>query len=365
VDEREAVRGLAREFVHDAFPSAAVRAAIEAGTYPRPAWLTLSNSLGLAGIGIPERYGGAGATFAELGVVVEEFGAGLAPVPLISTASAAAAVLAGADEAGRAAVLPEIAAGTTIAVPILRGDLRAEPGPRGWLVDGTATPVPDASAAGLFVVAARTDAGRALVAVRSPGAGLSITPLNSLDGTRPAGTVRFSAAPAVDLGAGPEQWPGLVLARDAHLAALACEQVGGAARCLDLIVEYAKTRVQFGVPIGSFQAIKHRCADLAVELEAARSIAYDARDRVAAGLTGPVGPAGDDGGAVHASVAAAAAWCGPAYVHAAQEAIQLHGGIGFTWEHDAHLHLRRARADELQYGSPREHRRELIAALGW
>jgi alkylation response protein AidB-like acyl-CoA dehydrogenase len=358
VDEREALRQLVHEFVNDACPPAAVRAAIAAGTYPRPAWLTLSATLGLTGIGIPERYGGAGATFAHLGVVIEELGAGLAPLPLVATAVAARAVLAGGDEAARASLLPDIATGALIAVPILRAELSAEPDAEGWLVHGSAGPVPDALAGGLFVVAACTNAGQALLAVRSPGAGVTVTPLNTLDGTRPAGTVEFTAAPAVLLGSGPTQWPELELARDAHLAALACEQVGGAARCLDLIVAYAKTRVQFGVPIGSFQAVKHRCADLMVELEAARSIAYDARDRVEAGFAGET-----DG--VHASVAAAAAWCGQTYVHAAQQAIQLHGGIGFTWEHDAHLHLRRARADQLLYGSPRAHRRELIAAMGW
>jgi alkylation response protein AidB-like acyl-CoA dehydrogenase len=142
-----------------------------------------------------------------------------------------------------------------------------------------------------------------------------------------------------------------------QLAAIACEQVGASARCLDLIVEYAKTRQQFGVAIGTFQAIKHRCADMLVELEAARSIAYYARDAVADAFDGPV-----DG--LHATVACAAAWCAEAYVHLAHETIQLHGGVGFTWEHDAHLHLRRARADQLLYGTPRDHRRQLAEAMG-
>jgi alkylation response protein AidB-like acyl-CoA dehydrogenase len=357
-DESEALRQVVREFVHDAFPSDELRAAIVAGSYPPSAWKTLTNSLGLTGIAIPGRYGGAGHTFVELGVVIEELGAGLAPVPLVSTVVAAAAVLGCASDAAKGDVLPDIASGAVVAVPILRADLLAEDGPDGWLVHGLAAHVPDASAAGLFVVAAGTETGRALFAVRSPSAGLTVRPLNSLDGTRPLGRVEFDAAPAIQLGEGPDEWPELVRARDTHLAALACEQVGGAARCLDTTVAYAKTREQFGVPIGSFQAVKHRCADLVVEVEAARSIAYHARDRVAAAVAGHT----ED---VHASVAAAAAWCAETYVHAAQEAIQLHGGIGFTWEHDAHLHLRRARADQLLYGTPREHRRELLAAMGW
>jgi alkylation response protein AidB-like acyl-CoA dehydrogenase len=358
VDDESALRQVVRQFVTDAFPAAELRAAIAVGTYPQAAWHTLTKTLGFAGIGIPERYGGAGHTFRELGVVIEEFGAGLAPVPFVSTAVAAAAVLCCGDEDAKGEVLPDIATGATVAVPILNADLRADKSTRGWLVRGLAQHVPDASAAGMFVVAARTGAGRGLFAVRSLGAGLTIRPLNSLDGTRPLGAVEFAGASASQLGEGPEDWPELQLARDVHLAALACEQVGGAARCLDLSVAYAKTREQFGVPIGSFQAVKHRCADLVVELEAARSVAYHARDRVAAAF------AGDTEG-TRASVAAAAAWCAETYVHAAQASIQLHGGIGFTWEHEAHLHLRRARSDQLLHGTPRDHRRELVAALGW
>jgi alkylation response protein AidB-like acyl-CoA dehydrogenase len=279
-------------------------------------------------------------------------------VPYLPTVVAAAAVLACAAEPDRGELLAEIASGATVAVPILTANLHAEPHGAGWVVNGTATQVAAAPAAGLFVAAARTGAGRALLAVRTPAAGLTVRPLTSLDGTRPAGAVEFAGVPAQLLATGPDAWPALRLACDTHLAALACEQVGGAARCLDLTVAYAKTREQFGVPIGSFQAIKHRCADLVVELEAARSVAYHARDRVAAAFDG-------DTDGVHADVAAAAAWCADAYVRAAQEAIQLHGGIGFTWEHDAHLHLRRARADQLLYGTPRDHRRELATAMGW
>jgi alkylation response protein AidB-like acyl-CoA dehydrogenase len=356
-DESAALRQVVREFVSDVFPSAEVRAAIAANSYPRRAWQTLSTSLGLTAIGIPESYGGVGYTFRELGVVIEEFGAGLVPVPLVATATAAAAVLCCADEAAKGDVLPDIASGATVAVPILAADLRAEKESGGWIVRGLASHVADAAAADLFVVAARVGQRQTLFAVRSPGAGLTVTPLNSLDGTRPLGAVEFTAAPAVRLGEGLVEWPELVLARDVRLAAVACEQVGGAARCLEMTVAYAKTRQQFGVPIGSFQAVKHRCADLVVELEAARSLAYHARDRVAAAFEGEL-----DG--VPASVAAAAAWCGQTYVHAAQEAIQLHGGIGFTWEHDAHLHLRRARADQLLYGAAREHRRALMTAMG-
>jgi alkylation response protein AidB-like acyl-CoA dehydrogenase len=192
--------------------------------------------------------------------------------------------------------------------------------------------------------------------VRAGAPGATVRRLNALDGTRPVAAVDFDAAPAIRIGQGPADWRELEFAVCASLAALACEQVGGAGRCLDMSLHYARTRVQFGVPIGSFQAIKHRCADLLVELEAARSIAYHARDAVAAATMEPA--------ELRATVSAAASWCSDTYVHLAQQNIQLHGGIGFTWEHDAHLHLRRARSDQMLHGTPREHRRVLADAMG-
>ncbi|HEY3713681.1 MAG TPA: acyl-CoA dehydrogenase family protein [Jatrophihabitantaceae bacterium] len=348
--ETDELRRVVREFAAETFPSSELRAT----DYSASAWTALSSSLGLTGIGIPQRHGGAGYSFTELGVVVEELGAALAPVPFLSTVCAAAAIVAGGDEAAQAELLPELASGATVGVPVLRGAVAAHRAAAGWTLDGLVPHVPDGARAALFVVAANAAEGPALFAARVPERGVTVRPRNALDATRPLAAVEFAAAPARFIGIGPSA---LQLAADLQLAALACEQIGGTARCLDRTVDYVKTRVQFGVPIGSFQAVKHRCADLLVELEAARSIAYHARDAVAAAF------AGADAGS-HAAVAAAAAWCAQTYVHAAQETIQLHGGIGFTWEHDAHLHLRRARSDQLLYGTPREHRRELVVATG-
>jgi alkylation response protein AidB-like acyl-CoA dehydrogenase len=272
-------------------------------------------------------------------------------VPLLTTAVAAAAILAGDRDDPKQALLPQLASGQTIATVILGGTLTATPGDGGWTVSGAAGHVPDAAHADLFVVAAAVGGGPQvmLLAVDATAPGVAVRPLHALDGTRPIAAVELAGVPAALLGSGPDR---LDRARCTLLGALACEQVGAAARCLDMIVGYAKTRVQFGVPIGSFQAIKHRCADLLVELEAARSIAYQARDQLAEGVTDM------------ATASAAASWCAETYVHIAQETIQLHGGIGFTWEHDAHLHLRRARADQLLYGTPREHRRTLADRVG-
>jgi alkylation response protein AidB-like acyl-CoA dehydrogenase len=352
-DEIEQLRDSVRDFLAGTLPSAAVRAAIDSGGFDRAAWRTLTQSLGLTGIGIPERFGGAGYTFGELGVVLEEFGAALAPVPLLSTVVAAAAILAGDQDEPKQALLPTLASGPTVATVILGAGRTVSAGPvaGAWTVSGTAGHVPDAAHAALFVVAAAVDGGsqEVLLAVDATAPGVAVRPLNGLDATRQIAVVELAGAPAALLGGGPDL---LDRARAAQLAAIACEQVGAAARCLEMIVDYAKTRVQFGVPIGSFQAIKHRCADMLVELEAARSISYQARDQLAEGVTDM------------ATASAAASWCAETYVHIAQETVQLHGGIGFTWEHDAHLHVRRARADQLLYGTPRDHRRTLANRVG-
>jgi alkylation response protein AidB-like acyl-CoA dehydrogenase len=350
-DEIDWLRNSVRDFLADALPSATVRAAVDAGGFDSAAWDTLSASLGLTGIGIPEPFGGAGYSFGELGVVLEEFGAALAPVPLLTTAVAAAAILAGDRDEPKQALLPGLAGGRTIATVILDGTLTATSGDGGWTVGGAAGHVPDAAHAALFVVAAGVDGGpqMVLLAVDATAPGVAVRRLDALDGTRPLAAVELADVPAVLLGSGQDL---LDRARCTLLGAVACEQAGAAARCLEMIVGYAKTRVQFGVPIGSFQAVKHRCADMLVELEAARSVAYQARDLLAQGVTDM------------AAASAAASWCAETYVHIAQETIQLHGGIGFTWEHDAHLHLRRARADQLLYGTPREHRRTLADRVG-
>jgi alkylation response protein AidB-like acyl-CoA dehydrogenase len=284
-------------------------------------WSRLSGDLGLAGLVIPERLGGAGLGWVEVAAVSEELGAALAPVPFFSTVCLAASVLlqCDADDA-----LAAIAGGETAA-----------------LVLGTSSRhVVDGHTADLLVVA--TDDG--VFVVRADAPGVRRRRIATVDPTRALAEVQIDAtAPLRRVGDRAD----LDLAR----VALAAEQVGGAQRCLELSVEYAKVRHQFGRPIGSFQAIQHTCADMFVLVESARSAAYHAAwtaDHDAAGLA--------------AAAATAAAYCGDAFHRCAGDTIQVHGGIGFTWEHDAHLYWKRARADRALLGAPAA-QRERIAAM--
>ncbi|MBV8160638.1 MAG: acyl-CoA dehydrogenase, partial [Acidimicrobiia bacterium] len=202
-------------------------------------------------------------------------------------------------------------------------------------------------------VAARTGDNVSLFTVAGDAEGLTRTPLATMDQTRKQARLEFSGTPAKLLGTEGEGWP--VLSRVLALAAvaLAAEQVGGAQKCLDMSVEYAKVRVQFGRPIGSFQAIKHKCADMLLEVESAKSAAYYA-GWAAAEL--------NDELPTVASLAKA--YCSDAYFHAAAENIQIHGGIGFTWEHDAHLYFKRAKSSQLLLGDPTYHRELLAQRIG-
>ena len=192
-----------------------------------------------------------------------------------------------------------------------------------------------------------------MFAVEGEAAGVERARLDALDLTRALASVALHGAPAVRVGAGRDTAAWLSEVRDLALAALAAEQLGGAARCLDMAVGYAKVREQFGRPIGSFQAIKHKCANLLVEVECGRSAVYHANEAVAAGQPDAA-----------LAAALAYAYCSQAFTHAAKECIQIHGGIGYTWEHDAHLYLRRAKSSELLFGPPARQRTRLAELAG-
>jgi alkylation response protein AidB-like acyl-CoA dehydrogenase len=211
----------------------------------------------------------------------------------------------------------------------------------------------DGHTANLILVAARSGDGISLFSVEGDAAGLTRTPLTTMDQTRKQARLEFSGVPAKLIGAEGKGWDTLSRVLDLAAVALAAEQVGGAQKCLDMSVEYAKVRVQFGRPIGSFQAIKHKCADMLLEVESAKSAAYYA-GWAAAEL--------NDELPVVASLAKA--YCSDAYFHAAAENIQIHGGIGFTWEHDAHLYFKRAKSSELLLGDPTYHRELLAQRIG-
>jgi alkylation response protein AidB-like acyl-CoA dehydrogenase len=363
-EEQEELRASVRRFCENRSPSAEVRRLMATTEgYDQPVWAQMANQLGLQGLAIPEGYGGAGFGFVELAIVLEEMGRVLLCAPYLSTVAAGTALLASGDEEACAAHLPSIAAGETIATLALAEDdgrwdeesvtLGAVRSEDGWALDGHKSFVLDGVTAGLVLVAGRTRSGVSLFAVDGAAGGLTRTSLPTLDETRKLARLEFAGTPARLVGAEGGAWPGLARALDLAAIALAAEQVGGAQRCLDMSVEYAKMRYQFGRPIGSFQAIKHRCADMLVQVESARSAAQYA-----------AWAAAEDSPEVPVVASLAKSTCSDAYFHAAAENIQIHGGIGFTWEHDAHLHFKRAKSGQLLLGDAAYHREHLARRIG-
>ncbi|MHB8449367.1 MAG: acyl-CoA dehydrogenase family protein [Mycobacteriales bacterium] len=365
--ERRELRAAVRAFLSAVMGPAVVRELMASDTgHDALLWRRLTGELGLAGLALPERYGGSGGRPADLAVALEEAGRALLPLPLWSTVTAAAAVLTAGSEEACAELLPPLASGARVATLAVaeegswdpaRWQARVAAGPAGGLLDGVKGHVVDGMVADLFVVAAHGAGGLELFAVDADAPGVSAEPLATMDQTRRQAQVRFASAPARRLGAAGAE--GVARALDHAAAGLAAEQVGAARRCLELTVDYVRVRHQFGRPIGSFQAVAHRCADLAVQVAAAEALA-----RAAAAAAGAEAGTGDEGGAGAEAAAgrfaqlapAAKAYCGPVFLHVTGEAIQLHGGIGFTWEHDAHLFFKRAKSTELLFGDARYQR---------
>jgi alkylation response protein AidB-like acyl-CoA dehydrogenase len=364
-DEQEELRRSVRRFLEDKAPVSEVRRLMETNEgFDRAVWEQMANQLGLQALGIPEEYGGAGFGYVELIVVFEEMGAALFGAPYFSTVALAAnALLSGTDEAAKKDLLPGIASGETIATLALtedsgRWDLDAvtlAASQRGgqWTLEGHKMFVVDGYTADLLLVVGRTANGVSLFAVRGDAAGITRTSLATMDQTRKQARIEFSGTPASLVGDEGGAVPVLEKTLDLAAVALAAEQVGGAQRCLDMAVEYAKTRIQFGRPIGSFQAIKHKCADMLLEVESAKSAAYYAGWAAA-----------EDSDELPVVASLAKSYCSEAYFHSAAENIQIHGGIGFTWEHDAHLYFKRAKSSELMLGDPSYHRELLAQRIG-
>ncbi len=364
-EEQEELRRSVRRFLEDKSPVTEVRRLMETTEgFDRAVWEQMANQLGLQALAIPEEYGGAGFGYVELTVIFEEMGAALLCAPYFSTVALAAnAILASGDESAKKDLLPGVAAGETIATLALTEDsgrwdtdgitLTATGKGEHWKLDGHKMFVVDGHNANLVIVAARTGQGVSLFAVEGGAAGMAATPLATMDQTRKQARIEFTSTPARLVG--EEGGAGPVLSRTLDLAAvaLAAEQVGGAQRCLDMSVDYAKTRIQFGRPIGSFQAIKHKCADMLLEVESAKSAAYYAGWAAA-----------EDSEELPVVASLAKSYCSEAYFHAAAENIQIHGGIGFTWEHDAHLYFKRAKSSELMLGDPSYHRELLAQRIG-
>jgi alkylation response protein AidB-like acyl-CoA dehydrogenase len=359
--EQEELRTVVRKFLATHADETQVRA--QMGTpsgYDTGTWKLMADQLGLQSIAIPEEYGGGGFGFGELSVVLEEAGRALLCAPLFSTVVLGVTTLLESGDVGAsAAYLPGIAEGRTIATLALieEGGRWGEDGitvhavrdGEDFRICGTKPFVLDGADADLIIVAARTDSGVSLFTVNAGDSGVEATALSTLDQTRRQASLTFSNAPAKLLGIEGQGWAILERVLEIAAAGLACEQVGGAARVLESTVDYVKVREQFGRPIGSFQAVKHKLADMLVELESARSAAYYAVSAVESGSTD-----------LPLAASIAKTYCSTAYYRIAAESIQLHGGIGFTWEHSAHLYFKRAKGSEILLGSPAYHR-ELIA----
>ncbi len=318
--EHDELRAAVRGLLEKSADSARVRATIEGGTHDAALWRRMSDELGLPGLAVAEEHGGSGAGVVELAVVLEEIGRANLPSPFLTTVLGTLAL----ETAGAADLVPALARGERLATLHL--------GPAA----GRLRHVPDAAAADVLVLVDAS--GAAVVDLTDPG--VRRTPLQTMDLTRGQAHVDLDGAPLRHLPA-PDGWA----ARTASVAAVlvACEQIGGAERVLELSTAYACGRVQFGRPVGSFQAVKHLLADMLIELELARS----AQRHAVALAADPHTPPDDlDAAARTARVA-----CSRAFVRLTGDAIRVHGGIGYTWEHDAHLYFRRARASAALFGS--------------
>jgi len=372
-EEQEMLRDSARRFLEEKSGSEHVRATMDTESgYDAALWAEIAQQ-GWQAMAIPEEYGGAGFSFLEQAVLMEEMGRALFPSPYLASAVLAADVLLNAaTEDQKSTYLPDIAAGEsvwTLAVTEPSGqwdaaaiEAVAKRDGDDYIITGTKSYILDAHIADMVLVAARTGSdvdaedGISLFAVPSDAPGLSRTKLDAMDQTRSLAQieladVRVDASSMV--GAEGSAWPVITHAHDVAMVAVAVEQVGGAQKCLETAVDYAKDRVQFGRPIGSFQAVKHKCADMLVQVESAKSAAYYAawatsEQNEEFPLVAPL----------------AKSYCSEAYFFCAAENIQIHGGIGFTWEHDAHLYFKRAKSTELLFGDPAFHRSRLADQIG-
>jgi alkylation response protein AidB-like acyl-CoA dehydrogenase len=368
-DEQDQFRAVVRRFLTDKSPTTEVRRLMDtADGYDAAVWRQLADDLALTGIHIPETYGGAGFGPVELGIAMEEQGRALLCAPYFSSCVlAAGAILHAAEDDQKANRLPAIASGQTRAAfavtePNGRWDATgiqavATRTGGGWVIDGEKSYVIDGCSAQQLVVVARAagsagNAGLSFFVVDPDVAGVTRTALATMDATRKQARIKFARAPAELLGQAGAGAEPLSRTLDHAAIALANEMVGGAQALLDSAVAYANIRVQFGRAIGSFQAIKHKCADMLLDVELAKSAAYYAAQAAADG--DPQSPG-------FASMAKAAA--ADAYMRAAANTIQIHGGIGFTWDNDTHLWFKRAKSSEVLFGDPNHHRELMLQRL--
>lgn len=330
-DEQRMIAETVQTFFREKATSARTRQAMAGEGIDRELWTAFCRELGLAGIGLPEEHGGAGLGMVEFAIVAEAAGAQVSAIPLLGLATAARAIAAGGSDAQKAEWLPKLISGEAIATALVATDAQTPLAPHGASAD-------------LILLAI----GERAWLAQPNNAGVTVTPMTTMDQTRPFAHIAFDSADVEALENGPAA---TLAARVGGWICLAAEALGGAQACLDRTVAYAKERVQFGRPIGSFQAYKHRLADMMIEIEQARSAVYWAACAV-------------DEGADEAQMAlhAAKSFCADTFFMVAGNMIQLHGGIGFTWEHDAHLYFKRARSIQTMLGGGNFHR-EAIAEM--
>jgi alkylation response protein AidB-like acyl-CoA dehydrogenase len=347
-DEQAMIANTAKAFFAENATGERTRAAMAGSGVDAALWQAFTGELGLAGVAIPEAFGGVGLGMIELAILAEEAGRHTAALPLLASLGLAApAILAGGNDEQKARLLPRLASGELIA-SFAAANSDTEPGATlsDGILTGAALHVPHGASADLFVVVAAN--GVAMVERGAPG--LGITPLTSMDQTRPYARLDFGGV-AAEMLADPHAATNAAFTTG--WLALAADALGGAQACLDRTVAYARERVQFGRAIGSFQAIKHRLADMMVAIEQARSAVYWAACAI-----------DERSSEIAFAIHAAKAFACDTYSHCAGEMIQLHGGIGFTWEHDAHLFFKRARGNASLLGTPDWHREQVAALAG-
>jgi len=367
-EEQELLRATARAFLEEKAPMTLARSLLEDAKGSSPALWKQMAELGWVGLTIPESYGGAGLSIVDQVLVLEEMGRALAPVPYLPTLAAVTCLLELGDEEQKRDWLPRIADGSTVATLAITeergsdepGDLSlaAQPTHGGFSLEGRKLFVPDAHCADLFVVVARVggsgEQGLALFLVPADAPGLRIEPQPAMDPLRRLAELRFDEVTlprGARMGGEVETWPGLRRTLDRVLVMISAEMLGGAQKCLDDSVAYAKERIQFGKPIGVNQAIKHKCADMLSAVESLRSLTHYAAWAAQEGHE-----------SAPQSAAMAKACAGESYRHCAKESIQIHGGVGYTWEYDCHLYLKRAMSDDAWLGDSKQYH-ERIARL--
>ena len=367
-DEQQEFRTVVRRFLEDTSPTTEVRRLMQTTEgYDADVWRRLSGELGLTAVHIPEAYGGQGFGIGELAITVEEMGRALLCAPYFaSTVLAATAILKAGSEAQKQALLPDIASGRTIAAFAFTEEngrwdaggvgATATASGGGYRINGVKSFVLDGHTAGLVVVVARQPGsvgsdGLSLFTVRGDAPGLDRRSLEAMDPTRKLARLVFSNVEAELLGAEGQARGPLEQTLDVARICLANEMVGGAERLRQSAIEFANLRYQFGRPISSFQSLKHKAADMLLDVELAKSAAYYAA---------AAADDGDDDLPAIASLAKAAA--SDAYMQTAIHTVQIHGGIGFTWDNDTHLWFKRAKSSEAFLGSAAEHRERLMQA---